>query len=555
MLSFRRTLAAVTALASWSCGGSTQPDATQQVAAIVIQPSTPTLAINAQLPLQALVQNEAGELVPDASVTWTVQDPAIASVSEAGVVKGLALGTTQVAANARGKSGIATVTVQKTPVASVDVRPDRVSMGKGSTLRLTAVAYDASQSSLPDRGMIWSSNNPGVATVDGTGLVTAKEKGTALITATAEGKSGTSEVTVSPGPVSRVFVSPNPLAMVSGDKQPLAVSAQDATGTVLSGHAVIWASSDTRVATVAGGEVTAVGAGNASISATVENVTGSTAVTVTTPPVGTVSVAPATITVGEKLRMTATVTDTRGNVVTDRTVTWSVPTNAVAAINASTGEVTGIAPGTVSVTATSEGKSGSGTLTVTLAPVATVSISPSSRTIKQNEMSQAFNATTKDGAGNTVTGRTITWESSNPSVAAVVALTGPSTQVIGGAAGTATITARSEGKSATATVTVNSVSPSKVRLTLPVTSIKEGTQTTVSAVVLDGNDLPLQGHTVTWTATGAATIAPATSVTSSGANSSATATVTAKDVIFTSSANIKATAGGKSDTKTLTVQP
>src|SRR5678815_732966 len=110
MSRFGRTIAAVMALAGWSCG-STQPDATPLVADIVVNPSTSTLAINAQLPLQALVRNEAGELIPDASVTWTVENPNVASVSAAGVVTALAVGTTQVAASARGKSGIATVTV------------------------------------------------------------------------------------------------------------------------------------------------------------------------------------------------------------------------------------------------------------------------------------------------------------------------------------------------------------------------------------------------------------------------------------------------------------
>src|SRR5829696_3083502 len=130
MLSIRRTLAAAVALASWSCG-STQPDATPQVADIVVNPSSSTLSLNAQLPLQALVRNEAGELVPDASVTWTVENSTVASVSPAGVVTALALGTTQVAANARGKSGIATITVQRTPVASVVVVPNRVNAGIG----------------------------------------------------------------------------------------------------------------------------------------------------------------------------------------------------------------------------------------------------------------------------------------------------------------------------------------------------------------------------------------------------------------------------------------
>ena len=553
MLSFRRTFVAALALATWSCG-STQPDATPQVAAIVVQPSTPTLAIDAQLPLQALVQNEAGELVPDASVTWTVENPAVASVSDAGAVKGLALGTTQVAANARGKSGIATVTVQRTPVTSVVVLPERVSAGKGSTTRLTAVAYDAGQNVLPDRGMIWTTSNSSVATVDGNGLVTAKDKGTAIITATAEGKSDASEVTVAPGAVSKVFVTPNPLAMVAGDKQTLVVSAQDATGTVLSGHNPIWVSSDTRVATVSAGQVTAVGAGTASISATIDNVTGATSVTVSRPPVGTVSVAPATITVGQKVRMTATITDTRGNVVTDRAVTWSVPANLVATINASTGEVTGLLPGTVAVTATSEGKSGSATLTVRLVPVATVTIAPSSRSITQNAAT-TLTATTKDAAGGTLTGRTVTWQTSDATIASLSATSGTSVQITGGVTGTATITATSEGESGTATVTVTAGTVSKVRLTVSPGSVKEGTQSTATAVVLDGGDRPLQGRAVAWTATGAATIAPATSNTSTGANSSATATVTAKDVIFTSNATIKAEAGGKSDSETLTVQP
>src|SRR4051812_1358116 len=71
-----RTLATVVmvAFSSWSCG-STAPDAAPQVATIIVTPSTSTLAINAQLPLQAQVQDGSGAVVPDAAVTWTVQDP------------------------------------------------------------------------------------------------------------------------------------------------------------------------------------------------------------------------------------------------------------------------------------------------------------------------------------------------------------------------------------------------------------------------------------------------------------------------------------------------
>ena len=84
MMTIRRTLAAA-ALASWACG-STQPDATPQVASVVVTPSSSTLALNAQLPLQAEVTDASGAVVANASIVWTVQDPGVVTVSSSGVV-------------------------------------------------------------------------------------------------------------------------------------------------------------------------------------------------------------------------------------------------------------------------------------------------------------------------------------------------------------------------------------------------------------------------------------------------------------------------------------
>src|SRR3954454_7327616 len=107
-----RTLATVilVALSSWSCG-STAPDVTPKVAAIVVSPASSTITLNAQLPFQAEVRDDSGAVVPNAAVTWTVQDPRTVSISADGVVTALAVGTSKIAANALGKSGIATVSV------------------------------------------------------------------------------------------------------------------------------------------------------------------------------------------------------------------------------------------------------------------------------------------------------------------------------------------------------------------------------------------------------------------------------------------------------------
>src|SRR2546426_1256363 len=84
------------------------------------------------------------------------------------------------------------------------------------------------------------------------------------------------------------------------------------------------------------------------------------------PVVASVTVAPPsdTVIVGETTQLTATVKDAAGHVLTDRVVTWSSSNAGVATIS-STGLVTGVTANAVTViTATSEGVSGSATITV-----------------------------------------------------------------------------------------------------------------------------------------------------------------------------------------------
>jgi len=219
-----RTLKALVlvALSSWSCS-STAPEPTPEVAAIVVSPASSTLAVDGQLPLQAQVRDASGAIVTNAAITWTVQDPAIVSVSAAGVVKALAVGTSQVAANALGKFGIAVVTVSAAAsqapanpgstdpgtdspsdgnpvaVASVTVGAPSKSLDVGSTMQLTATAIDAKGNAVPGQSFVWSSSNTDKATVSASGVVTGKRQGGVTITAqlsSAGGKSGSVDLEV-----------------------------------------------------------------------------------------------------------------------------------------------------------------------------------------------------------------------------------------------------------------------------------------------------------------------------------------------------------------------
>jgi alpha-tubulin suppressor-like RCC1 family protein len=229
---------------------------------------------------------------------------------------------------------------------------------------------------------------------------------------------------------------------------------KDADGNVLTGRVVTWTSSNVAVATVSSsGLVTGVAAGGpVTITATSEGQSGTGAVTITVIPVASVTVSPgsSTVNVGATVQLTATTKDANGNVLTGRVVTWTTNNAALATVSA-TGVVTGVAAGgPVTITATSEGQSGTGAVTVTAIPVASVTVSPGSSTVNVGATVQ-LTPTTKDANGNVLTGRVVTWTTSDAALV-TVSSTGLVTGVAAG--GPVTITATSEAQSGTAAVTV-----------------------------------------------------------------------------------------------------
>src|SRR5205809_689996 len=300
------------------------------------------------------------------------QDPATGmSDSATAVATAAATGSTTIAATSEGHSGTATLTVTAVtvPVASVTVSPASASVPVGQTVQLAATPKDANGNALSGRTVTWASSNSSVGTVNGSGLVTGVVAGATTITATSEGQSGTSVVTVAPVPVASVTVSPAPASVQAGQTVQLTATPKDANGNTLTGRTVTWASSNTSVGTVnASGLVTGVVAGSTTITATSEGKSGTSAVTVTAAPVpvasGTVNPATAAVFVGQTTQLTATPKDANGNTLTGRTITRATSPSSIAGVNGS-GLAAGVAVGSATITATSEGKSGTSTIPVT----------------------------------------------------------------------------------------------------------------------------------------------------------------------------------------------
>jgi len=432
--------------------------APEPVASVDVAPASASIAIGQTVQLTGTPRDAHGTALAGRTVTWTSSNSSVASVNFMGLVSGATAGTATITATSEGQTGTSaiTVTASTAPVASVTVTPASTSVSVGGVAQLTAIPKDASGNPLVGRVVTWQSSSAGVATVNSTGLVTGVAQGSATVTATSEGQSGTSAitVTVTVTPVASVTVTPASASVLVGGTAQLTATPKDASGNPLLGRVVTWQSSSAGIATVnSTGLVTGVAQGSATVTATSEGQSGTSAITVTVPPVASVAVTPASanVFVGGTAQLTATPKDASGNPLAGRVVTWQSGNTGIATVN-STGLVTGVAQGSATVTATSEGQSGTSAITVTTstAPVASVTVAPASTDVFVGAVAQ-LTATPKDASGNPLVGRVVTWQSSNPGIATVNA-TG---LVTGIAQGSATVTATSEGKNGQSSITVN----------------------------------------------------------------------------------------------------
>jgi uncharacterized protein YjdB len=513
-----------------------------QVAAVIVSPASANVVIGNNLQLAAETRDANNNVLSGRAVLWLSNAPLIASVSASGLVNTLALGSATITATSEGKTGTSSITVLPIPVATVTVNPPSASLVLGitPTQQLSATLRDANNNLLAGRVIAWTSSNPAAATVDASGLVTAAGGGSTTITATSETKTGTASITVT-APVATVTVSPSSATLPVGSTHQLNATLKDINSNTLTGRIVTWSSSNQAIATVSStGLVTAVANGSAVITAASEGKSGTSSIDVTQIPVASVTVglSASTIHVGQTTQATATTRDAGNNVLTGRVVTWSSGNPAVATVSPS-GIVTAVAAGTASILATSEGQSGSATLTVNPAPVVTVTVSPPTTPMIVGG-TQQLTATTRDGNGNVLTGRTIAWTSSSTAVLTVTASGSPATVTAVGL-GTASITATSESVSSspTPTITVNPIPVASVTVSLAPTSITAVGASQASATTLDVNGNALAGRVVTWSSSNPAV-----------ATVSSTGLVTA---VNAGSTNVVATSETKTGSAPLTV--
>jgi len=168
------------------------------VASVAITPSGPTVIVGSSAQLTATLRNAQGGVLTGRAVAWSSVTEAIARVSDAGLVTGVAPGSATVRATSEGVIGETVVTVSAVPVATVTLSAAAVSLVPNQSTALVATTRDAQGNVLPGRLVTWNSSAGAIATVNG-GLVTAVAVGATQITAMSEGQSAQANVTVAEG--------------------------------------------------------------------------------------------------------------------------------------------------------------------------------------------------------------------------------------------------------------------------------------------------------------------------------------------------------------------
>lgn len=286
----------------------------------------------------------------DKNVSWTSSDESVVKVDN-GKVSALKFGKATITAKCGGKAAECAVTVT-VPTGSVTLDKTTLSLAVGESATLTAMVKPDDAT---DKTVIWTSSDESVAKVDN-GKVTAVKAGKATITAKCGGKTAECAVTVTV-PTGSVNLDKTALSLAVGETVQLTatVKPDDATD-----KNVAWTSSDESVAKVDNGKVTAIKAGNATVTAQCGGKTAKCIVTVIVPVKSiTLDKSSLILAVGETSVLTATV---KPDNATDKTISWSSSDPSVVKVD--NGKLTALKVGTAVVSVIAANFSASCSVTV-----------------------------------------------------------------------------------------------------------------------------------------------------------------------------------------------
>ncbi len=438
------------------------------------------------------------------SVTWSSSVPAVATITSAGVATGVAQGgPTTITATKAGVAGTTSLRVGPPVLVSITVNPVLPSIAKGTTQAFTASGTFSDGTVVDETTAVtWTSSAPGVATIASTGVATAVTQGDTEITARLGTFADSTTLSVTAAVLVDIAIEPvDPAIAKATTLQFTAIGTfSDGTAQDLTNQ-VTWSSSNGGIATISSvGLATGIAAGTTTITASRGGATDTSDLTVTNATLSSITVTPASSSIVKATTQQFTAIGTFSDSTTqDLTsiVVWSSTATAVATISntGSRGLASGIAPGVTTIRATSAGRTGQTTLTVTEATLVSIAITPANPSLAKGFKLQFTAIGTFSNATTQNVTTLVTWTSSSNSIASISG----SGLVTAKAVGTSTIRATRTGvvgttllTSTNATLTAIVVTPATLTL-----AIGQSSQLTAVGTFSNGTTLDITTQ-VSW---------------------------------------------------------
>jgi uncharacterized protein YjdB len=442
---------------------------------ISVTPFDPTIAKGTVIAFNAtglLTDHTVVNLTP--FVKWDSSDVKIVKFGggmfAAGVATALDVGKVTISASYKALAGTTTLTVSGATLSKVDLVPLNPAIAKGTSLWMAATGiYSDKTTQDLTHWVVWTSSDASVAVsnaFDTHGLALGQVEGDATLTATfMGGVAGTTQVHVTAATLVSLAVTPQAPAIAKGTTVQLSVvgTYTDNAKQDLSLFAN-WQSSDPSVAVGNGlsspGLATGVTQGTATVTAYVGGKSATTQVTVTAATLVSLALAPVNPTLAKGTAIWLTVTGTYTDSTTQDVsslATWSSSDESRAVVSnvpGARGLVTGIGPGAATISADFGGKTAATSVTVTVATLSLITVTPASPTVVKNGTRQltALGMFTDNTVQNIT--NLVIWSSSDPAKAIVSNAIGSKGLVTGVAEGPATISAGLAGKGGSVVITV-----------------------------------------------------------------------------------------------------
>jgi hypothetical protein len=452
------------------------------------------------------------------SAAWSSSATGVATVgATTGLTTAIAPGAATITAAFGGLSGTARLTVSSATLASIEIDPLDPVVGIDVAIAFTATGIysDGTRADLTQT-VTWSSAAAAVVTIDGAGHAMTRSRGTSVVTAsiTAAGvtTSGTSTVTVTAATLVSISVTPPTATLMVGGTALLRAAGHYSDGsTVDLTTSVVWSAAAATIASVSNagisaGTVTGLAPGTTTIAATSGTVVGTATIDVSAARLVAININPAaaSIPAGASRSFTAQGIFNDGSIrdVTTQ-VAWQSSAEAVATVSnlsGQSGQVTGVAAGTATITATLANVVGTASVTVVGVTLSSIAVMPANATttvlLKSN-----YSAVGTYSDGSTIDLTTqATWSTGNATVAGISNTAGAQGQLLARAPGTTTVIASFGAVTGSTNVTVIARAPSTLSIAPIATTTRLGTTVryTATEILTDGTQQNVTNQS-TWT--------------------------------------------------------